>query len=84
MPDLKRLGILDDYQGVALLLGPWDRLPEGLQIEVYRNTLKDQDKLVERLAPLDVLLIMRERTPFPRALLERLPNLKLLITTGGR
>jgi len=84
MPELKRLGILDDYQGVALLLGPWDRLPESLQIEVYRKTLKDQDKLVERLAPLDALLIMRERTPFPRALLERLPNLKLLITTGGR
>ena len=84
MPELKRLGILDDYQGVSLLYGPWDRLPEALQIEVYRNTLTDRDKLVERLAPLDALLIMRERTPFPRELLEQLPNLKLLITTGAR
>lgn len=84
MPDLMRLGILDDYQGAALQFGPWDRLPESLQIEVYRTTLTDREKLVERLAPLDALLIMRERTPFPRDLLERLPNLKLLITTGAR
>jgi len=84
MPDLKSLGILDDYQGVALRFGPWDRLPESMQIEVYRTTLTDRDKLVERLAPLEALLIMRERTPFPRDLLERLPNLKLLITTGAR
>ena len=84
MPDLKRLGILDDYQGVALTRGPWDRLPEDLTIEVFRDTIKDQDALVRRLAPCDALLIMRERTPFPRSLLERLPNLRLLITTGGR
>ncbi|GGC53035.1 2-hydroxyacid dehydrogenase [Siccirubricoccus deserti] len=84
MPTLTRLGILDDYQGVTLALGPWDRLPDSLRIDVFRDTITNLEALVTRLAPFDALLIMRERTPFPRALLERLPNLKLLITTGPR
>ncbi|SDC39371.1 D-2-hydroxyacid dehydrogenase family protein [Belnapia rosea] len=84
MPELTRLAILDDYQGVALTRGPWDRLPEGLTIEVFRETVTDPEALVARLAPFDAILMMRERTPFPRALLERLPNLRLLVTTGAR
>lgn len=84
MPTLNRLAILDDYQGVTLSLGPWDRLPASLAIEVFRDTLADPDALAARLAPFDALLVMRERTPFPRALLERLPKLRLLITTAGR
>jgi phosphoglycerate dehydrogenase-like enzyme len=84
MPELNRLAILDDYQGVARALGPWDRLPGGLRIEVFRDTVSDPDALAERLRPFDALVIMRERTPFPRALVERLPNLRLLVTTGMR
>ncbi|GAA0583688.1 D-2-hydroxyacid dehydrogenase family protein [Craurococcus roseus] len=84
MPDLTRLAILDDYQGVARALGPWDRLPADLAIEVFRDTLADPDALAERLRPFDALVIMRERTPFARALVERLPNLRLLVTTGMR
>ena len=84
MPELSRLAILDDYQGVARALGPWDRLPADLRIEVFRDTLTDPDALAERLRPFDALVIMRERTPFPRALLERLPDLRLLVTTGMR
>lgn len=84
MRELKRLAILDDYQGVARALGPWDRLPPGLAIESFRDTLTDREALVARLAPFDAILAMRERTPFPRALIERLPNLKLLITTAER
>ena len=84
MPGLSRLAILDDYQGVALTRGPWDRLPEALTIEVFRDTVADPEALAARLAPFDAILIMRERTPFPRALLERLPKLRLLITTGAR
>lgn len=83
MPELKTLAILDDYQDVTLKLGPWDRLP-GLEKTVFRDTIADQDELVARLLPFDGILAMRERTPFPRALIERLPNLKLLITTGER
>lgn len=84
MPSLTRLAILDDYQGVALSMGPWSRLPADLRIDVFRDTLKDREALVARLAPHDAILGMRERTPFPAALIERLPNLKLLITTGER
>jgi phosphoglycerate dehydrogenase-like enzyme len=84
MPELKRLAILDDYQGVALSMGPWDRLPASLAIEVFRDTLQDREALVQRLLPFDAILGMRERTPFPAALIERLPNLRLLITTGER
>ncbi|MCA3377606.1 MAG: D-2-hydroxyacid dehydrogenase family protein, partial [Roseomonas sp.] len=73
---LKRLAILDDYQGVALSLGPWEKLPQGLEITVFRDTITDHAALVERLKPFDAILAMRERTPFPRALIEALPNLR--------
>ena len=84
MTPLKKIAILDDYQGVALSMGPWDRLPAGVEVTVFRDTLKDQDALVARLLPFDAILAMRERTPFPGALIKRLPNLKLLMTTGER
>lgn len=80
---LKRLAILDDYQGVAIAMGPWDRL-EGLDVTVFRDTVTDREALVRRLEPFDAILAMRERTPFPRALIERLPNLRLLVTTAAR
>lgn len=83
MPELKHLAILDDYQDVTLKLGPWERLP-GLKKTVFRDTIADQDKLVERLLPFDGILAMRERTPFQRSLIARLPNLRLLVTTGLR
>ena len=81
---LKRFAILDDYQGVALSLGPWDKLPKSVEITVFRDTITDHAALVERLKPFDAILAMRERTPFPRKLIEALPNLRLIITTGGR
>ena len=80
---LKRLAILDDYQGVAMGMGPWEKLA-GIEITVFRDTITDRDALVQRLAPFDAILAMRERTPFPRALIERLPNLRLLVTTAAR
>jgi phosphoglycerate dehydrogenase-like enzyme len=84
MPDaIKRLAILDDYQGVAMSMGPWGKLP-GLDVTVFRDTITDRAALVQRLAPFDAILAMRERTPFPRALIEALPNLRLLITTAAR
>lgn len=84
MTALTRLAILDDYQGVALSMGPWDRLPPSLSIEVFRDTVKDEAALATRLGPFDAILAMRERTPFPASLLARLPNLRLLITTGEK
>lgn len=79
----RRLAILDDYQRVALSIGPWDRL-KGIEITPFHDTLTDPDALARRLEPFDAILAMRERTPFPRALIERLPNLRLLITTAAR
>lgn len=80
---IKRLAILDDYQGVAMAMAPWATLG-GAEVTVFRDTITDGDALVQRLAPFDAILAMRERTPFPRALIERLPNLRLLITTAAR
>ncbi|HEY8609700.1 MAG TPA: D-2-hydroxyacid dehydrogenase family protein [Roseomonas sp.] len=82
MSTLSRIAILDDYQGVALSLADWGSL--GVPVDVFRDTLKDMDALAARLAPYDCIVLMRERTPFPRALIERLPQLRLLITTAGR
>lgn len=79
---MTRIVVLDDYQGVALDFADWSRIGSEADIEVFRDTLSDEDQLVERLKSFDVIAIMRERTPFPASLLERLPRLRLLVTTG--
>jgi phosphoglycerate dehydrogenase-like enzyme len=79
-----RIAVLDDYQGVALDLADWSRLEEKAEIEVFRDTITDPEALVERLEPFEVICAMRERTPLPAVLLERLPNLKLIVSTGHR
>lgn len=81
---MTRIALLDDYQNVALKSADWDSLPAACSVDAYQDHLTDQAALTDRLHPYDVLVIMRERTPFPRALIETLPNLKLLITTSGR
>jgi phosphoglycerate dehydrogenase-like enzyme len=81
---MTRIALLDDYQGVALGSADWGALPAGASVEVFRDHLTDEDALAERLRPFDVVMALRERTPFPRSLLERLPNLKLLTTAGMR
>lgn len=79
-----RLAILDDIEDVALKLADWGSLGPDIKTDVYRDNLKDPDALAARLSPYDILVIMRERTRFPRSLIEKLPNLKLLVTTGAR
>jgi len=79
-----RLAILDDYEEVALKLADWNTLRPEIEVDVYHDHLDAGDKLVDRLSPYEILVIMRERTPFPRSLIEQLPNLKLLVTTGAR
>jgi phosphoglycerate dehydrogenase-like enzyme len=81
---MARIAVLDDYQGIALSIGGWERLPADSAIEAFRDHISDEDALVQRLEPFDVIVAMRERTPFPRSLLSRLPNLRLLVTTGMR
>lgn len=77
-----RIAILDDYQGVALDSADWSGL--DADIAVFREHLGDDDALVAAVADADVIVAMRERTPFPRAVLSRLPELRLLVTTGMR
>ena len=79
-----RIAILDDYQDVALQMTDWSVLPKDVEVQVFRDHVKDQDAVVERLKDFDIVMAMRERTPFPRSLLERLPKLRLLTTTGMR
>ena len=79
-----RVAILDDYQKVAQSSADWTVLPADVEVTFFHDHLDDPDRLVARLAPFAVVGIMRERTPFPASLLERLPNLRLLITTGPR
>lgn len=81
---MARVAILDDYQGVALRMADWSSLPGGTEVEVFRDHLPDLGAVAARLADFEVVVAMRERTPFPRVLLERLPRLRLLVTTGMR
>ena len=78
-----KVGILDDFQNVTRSFADWSRLPPHVSVTVFNQHFEGEE-LVARIAPFDVLVITRERTPFPRALIERLPNLKILVTTGWR
>ncbi|HTT81246.1 MAG TPA: D-2-hydroxyacid dehydrogenase family protein [Stellaceae bacterium] len=80
-----RVSILDDYQGVALDMADWSAVrARGIDIAVERFPFVDEAAAVRALGQSEIVAAMRERTPFPRSLVDRLPNLKLLITTGMR
>jgi phosphoglycerate dehydrogenase-like enzyme len=79
-----RVAILDDYQHVALTMADWSKLPSDVTVTCFTDHQPDPEVLQERLKGHEVVCIMRERTPFTRAVFERLPDLKLLITTGMR
>ena len=81
---MSKIGILDDYQAVALDMADWTILQEGNEIQTFKDHVSNPDDLIDRLKEFDVIIAMRERTPFPRLVLEHLPNLKLLVTTGMR
>jgi phosphoglycerate dehydrogenase-like enzyme len=80
--DTMRVAILDDYQNVALSMADWSEVAARADITVFTDHLADQDAVVERLAPFDVVCVMRERTPLPRTVIERLPRLKMIASTG--
>ncbi|WNV74104.1 D-2-hydroxyacid dehydrogenase family protein [Geodermatophilus sp. DSM 44513] len=79
-----RIAVLDDFQSAAAEFADWSRLPEAADVVSFPDHLDDEDAVAERLAGFDVVIAMRERTPFPRGLLQRLPRLRLLVTTGPR
>jgi phosphoglycerate dehydrogenase-like enzyme len=84
MPPVTRVAVLDDYQGVALESADWGALGDAVRVQVFRDHVADEAAVAERLRGFDVVVAMRERTPFPASLFDRLPDLRLLVTTGMR
>jgi phosphoglycerate dehydrogenase-like enzyme len=78
-----RCAILDDYQGVALGFADWSRLSQRVDTVVFDRPI-EPGRLRETLRPFEIIVAMRERTVFDASLLCRLPNLRLLVTTGMR
>jgi phosphoglycerate dehydrogenase-like enzyme len=77
-----KIAVLDDYQNVALESADWMALRDRADIAVFQDHFADSDAVIDRLLPFDVICVMRERTPLPRRVIERLPNLKLIASTG--
>ncbi|TKJ28352.1 D-2-hydroxyacid dehydrogenase family protein [Blastococcus sp. CCUG 61487] len=81
---MHRIAVLDDYQSVAARFCDWSTVPGPVRVVEFHDSVTDEDALAARLEPFDVVVAMRERTQFRRSLLERLPDLALLVTTGMR
>jgi len=79
-----RCAILDDYQGVALAMADWSSLGPDVDVAVFRERFADEDAAAASLHDFDIVVLMRERTPFRASLFARLPKLKLLVTSGPR
>ena len=79
-----KVAVLDDYQSVASSMADWSSLTDGIEVTFFSDHLADEDALATSLADFDIVMGMRERTAFQRSLLERLPALRCLITTGAR
>jgi phosphoglycerate dehydrogenase-like enzyme len=79
-----KIAILDDYQNVALAIADWSAVAKKAEITVFNDHIDQTDALIERLAPFDVICVMRERTPLRREVIERLPRLRFIASTGPR
>jgi D-3-phosphoglycerate dehydrogenase len=79
-----RAAILDDYQNVAMKFADWSGISKDVEIKVFNAPLDGPDAVIKALQGFAIVVGMRERTPFPRKVIEALPDLKLLITTGAR
>jgi phosphoglycerate dehydrogenase-like enzyme len=79
-----RVAVIDDYQDVALAMADWSQVQRLAQVDTFTDHVADPERLVERLAAYDVVVLMRERTPFPADVIDRLPELRLIVTTGAK
>lgn len=77
-----KIAILDDYLNVALAIADWSAVESRADITVFTDHVYDDDDVVARLEPFDAVCVMRERAPLPRRIIERLPRLKLIASTG--
>ncbi|MCP1183955.1 D-2-hydroxyacid dehydrogenase family protein [Paenibacillus sp. 1781tsa1] len=79
-----RCAVLDDYQNVALTSADWSSLKDRVEIQTFNNYMGSEEKVIQELQDFDIVVLMRERTPFPERVISQLPKLKLLITSGMR
>ena len=79
-----KIAILDDYQNVALSSADWSAVAKKADITVFNDHIDQTDALIERLLPFDAVCVMRERTPLRRDIIERLPRLRFIASTGPR
>ena len=79
-----RCAILDDYLNLSLKLADWSKIEDRVDVTVFNQPFASPEAAVSALKDFEIILAMRERTPFPRAMFEQLPKLKLLITSGMR
>lgn len=79
-----RCAILDDYQNIAMTMADWSTLHNQVEITPFHQHFGNEEELIKAIANCEIIILMRERTPFSASLLSRLPHLKLLITTGMR
>ncbi|MFX3649561.1 MAG: D-2-hydroxyacid dehydrogenase family protein [Paenibacillus sp.] len=79
-----RCAVLDDYQNVALTSADWSPLMDRVEIQTFNNYMGSDEKVIQELHEFDIVVLMRERTPFPEKVISQLPKLKLLITSGMR
>ena len=79
-----KVAILDDYQGVAEQLVDWSKFKDSCEIKVFNQPFENEDNAIENLKSFDALLIMRERTPMTKKLMDGCPNLKFIATSGMR
>jgi len=82
--ELPSIAVLDDYQGVALGMADWSVLEGLATVTAFRDHVEDEEALVRRLEAFDAICVMRERTPMPASLIERLPKLKIIVSTGSK
>ncbi len=76
------VAILDDYQNVSHEFAEWDKISEKIELDVFKNYIGQEENLSNILLKYDILCLMRERTPLTENLINKLPNLKLVITSG--
>ncbi len=81
---MTRVAVLDDWQGVAKSSADWSRLSERTEVVFFEEPFKDVDAIAAALAGFEIIVAMRERTRFPKELIERLPKLRMIALTGGR
>jgi phosphoglycerate dehydrogenase-like enzyme len=84
MSNTVKVAVLDDWQGVARANADWAKLEARADVTFFADAFADEDDAVAKLADYDIVLSMRERTPLPGSLINRLPKLRMLGMTGAR